>query len=29
MIAYDDNYTGPAFDPAEGERLAKVLGNKK
>jgi len=28
MIAYDDNYTGPAFDPAEGERLAKVLGNK-
>src|SRR6516165_7038477 len=27
-IAYDDNYTGPAFDPAEGERLAKVLGNK-
>jgi ribulose-5-phosphate 4-epimerase/fuculose-1-phosphate aldolase len=25
MIAYDDNYTGPAFDPAEGERLAKVL----
>src|SRR6266536_184157 len=28
MIAYDDNYTGPAFDPAEGERLAKVLVNK-
>src|SRR5262249_24020330 len=28
MIAYDDNFTGPAFDPAEGERLAKVLGNK-
>jgi ribulose-5-phosphate 4-epimerase/fuculose-1-phosphate aldolase len=28
MIAYDDNYAGPAFDPAEGERLAKVLGNK-
>ena len=28
LIAYDDNYTGPAFDPAEGERLAKVLGNK-
>jgi ribulose-5-phosphate 4-epimerase/fuculose-1-phosphate aldolase len=28
MIAYDDNYTGPAFDPAEGERLANVLGNK-
>ncbi len=21
MIAYDDNYTGPAFDPAEGERI--------
>src|SRR6201988_4003638 len=28
MIAYDDNYTGQAFDPAEGGRLAKVLGNK-
>jgi ribulose-5-phosphate 4-epimerase/fuculose-1-phosphate aldolase len=28
MIAYDDNYTGPAFDCEEGERLAKVLGNK-
>jgi ribulose-5-phosphate 4-epimerase/fuculose-1-phosphate aldolase len=27
-IAYDDLYTGPAFEPAEGERLAKVLGNK-
>ena len=27
-IACYDNYTGPAFDPAEGERLAKVLGNK-
>jgi ribulose-5-phosphate 4-epimerase/fuculose-1-phosphate aldolase len=27
-IAYDDHYTGPAFDPAEGERLAKVIGNK-
>ena len=23
-IAYDDLYTGPAFDPEEGERLAKV-----
>src|SRR5256714_4120050 len=22
-IAYDDEYTGPAFDPAEGARLAK------
>src|SRR5262249_12628133 len=28
MIAYDDNYTGPGLDPEEGERLAKVLGNK-
>jgi ribulose-5-phosphate 4-epimerase/fuculose-1-phosphate aldolase len=28
MIAYDDKYTGPAFDPEEGERLAKVLVNK-
>lgn len=28
MIAYDDQYTGPAFDPCEGERLAKVIGNK-
>jgi len=28
VIAYDDNYTGPAFDPAEGERLAKIIGNK-
>jgi ribulose-5-phosphate 4-epimerase/fuculose-1-phosphate aldolase len=27
-IAYDDSYTGPAFDPAEGERLAKIIGNK-
>jgi ribulose-5-phosphate 4-epimerase/fuculose-1-phosphate aldolase len=27
-IAYDDEYTGPAFDPAEGERLAAVIGNK-
>jgi ribulose-5-phosphate 4-epimerase/fuculose-1-phosphate aldolase len=27
-IAYDDNYTGPALDPAEGERLAKIIGNK-
>jgi len=26
---YDDVYTGPAFDPAEGERLARVLGDKK
>jgi ribulose-5-phosphate 4-epimerase/fuculose-1-phosphate aldolase len=27
-IAYDDTYTGPAFDPEEGERLAKIIGNK-
>ena len=27
-IAYDDTYTGPALDPAEGERLAKIVGNK-
>jgi ribulose-5-phosphate 4-epimerase/fuculose-1-phosphate aldolase len=27
-IAYDDTYTGPAFEPAEGERLAKVIGDK-
>jgi ribulose-5-phosphate 4-epimerase/fuculose-1-phosphate aldolase len=26
---YDELYTGPAFDPAEGERLARVLGDKK
>jgi len=27
-IAYDENYDGPAFDPAEGDRLAGVLGDK-
>ena len=27
-IAYDDTYAGPAFAPAEGERLAKILGDK-
>lgn len=27
-IAYDDNYTGPALEPEEGERLAKVIGDK-
>ena len=27
-IAYDDEYTGPAMDPAEGVRLANVIGNK-
>lgn len=26
QTAYDDIYTGPAFDPAEGERLAGVIG---
>jgi ribulose-5-phosphate 4-epimerase/fuculose-1-phosphate aldolase len=26
--AYDDSYAGPAFDPAEGERLAGVIGDK-
>lgn len=29
LIAYDDEYTGIAFDPSEGERLAKVLGPEK
>jgi len=28
-IAYDDTYTGPALDPAEGERLAGILGPDK
>lgn len=28
QTAYDDLYTGPAFDPAEGERLAGVIGDK-
>jgi ribulose-5-phosphate 4-epimerase/fuculose-1-phosphate aldolase len=27
--AYDTDYTGPAFDPAEGERLVGVLGEAK
>ena len=26
--AYDDSYGGPAFDPAEGERLAAAIGDK-
>ena len=26
--AYDDIYAGPAFDPAEGERLSGVIGDK-
>jgi len=28
-VVYDELYTGPAFDPAEGERLARVLGDGK
>ncbi|MGH6665662.1 MAG: class II aldolase/adducin family protein [Pseudolabrys sp.] len=28
LIAYDDMYTGPANQPEEGERLAKVIGDK-
>src|SRR4030088_163759 len=27
-FAYDDEYSGPALDPAEGARLAKVIGDK-
>jgi ribulose-5-phosphate 4-epimerase/fuculose-1-phosphate aldolase len=27
-VAYDDMYTGPALEPAEGERLAKAIGDK-
>jgi ribulose-5-phosphate 4-epimerase/fuculose-1-phosphate aldolase len=27
-IAYDDSYTGPAFEPEEGERLAQLFGDK-
>ena len=27
-IAYDDTYTGPAFETAEGERLARIIGDK-
>jgi ribulose-5-phosphate 4-epimerase/fuculose-1-phosphate aldolase len=26
--AYDTDYDGPAFDPAEGERLAGIVGDK-
>jgi len=29
VTEYDNTYTGPAFDPAEGERLAGVIGDKK
>jgi len=28
QIAYDDQYTGPAIEPAEGERLARAIGDK-
>ena len=28
QTAYDMEYTGPAFDPEEGERLVSVLGDK-
>ena len=27
-IAYDDDYTGPAVTPEEGDRLAKIIGKK-
>ncbi len=27
-VVYDDTYTGPAFDPAEGTRLAGLTGDK-
>jgi len=27
-LPYDDEYTGPALDPAEGARLARVIGDK-
>jgi ribulose-5-phosphate 4-epimerase/fuculose-1-phosphate aldolase len=29
VTAYDNTYAGPAFDPAEGERLAGLVGDKK
>lgn len=28
QTGYDDTYTGPAHDPAEGTRLAKLVGDK-
>ena len=28
-IAYDDEYTGLAMDPAEGERLARIMGPER
>src|SRR6185369_5229131 len=27
-IAYDDEYTGPALEPEEGERLSSLIGDK-
>jgi len=27
-VVYDETYAGPAFDPAEGERLARLTGEK-
>ena len=27
-IAYDDSYAGPAVEPEEGERLARIIGDK-
>jgi ribulose-5-phosphate 4-epimerase/fuculose-1-phosphate aldolase len=29
LIAYDMDYTGPALDPQEGERLAQLIGENK
>ena len=29
VTGYDNTYAGPAFDPAEGERLVGVIGDKK
>jgi len=29
VTGYDFHYDGPAFDPAEGERLAGIIGDKK
>lgn len=29
MTGYDMDYTGPAFDPEEGERLAEIIGDHK
>jgi ribulose-5-phosphate 4-epimerase/fuculose-1-phosphate aldolase len=29
VTEYDNTYAGPAFDPAEGERLAAIIGDNK